>query len=54
MLSQEGELSVICGPSTQRLFPPKQIIAESGTSINSEQSFPGNVLRFTRFYTTNG
>ena len=42
--SQQVELSVICGPSTQQLSPPKQVIAESGTSINLEQSSPGNVL----------
>ena len=39
--SQQGELSVICGPSTQQLVPPKQFIAESGTGINSEQLSPG-------------
>ena len=42
--SQQGELSVICGSSTQQLFPPKQFIAECGLSINSEQSSPSNVL----------
>ena len=41
--SQQGELSVICGPSTQQLFPPKQVIAKSGPSINSDQSSPGNL-----------
>ena len=42
--SRQGELSVICGPSTQQLLPPKQFIAQGGPSINSEQSSPGNVL----------
>ena len=42
--SQQGELSVTCGPSTQQLFPPKQFIVESVPSINSEQSSPRNVL----------
>ena len=42
--SEQGGLLVICGPSTQQLFPPKQVIAESGTSTNSEQSSPGNIL----------
>ena len=42
--SWQGELSVICGPSTQQLLPSKQFIAQGGPSINSEQSSPGNVL----------
>ena len=29
-LSQQGQLSVICSPSTQHLFSPKQVIPESG------------------------
>ena len=41
--SQQGELSVICGCSTQQLFPPKQVIVKSGPSINSDQSSLGNV-----------
>ena len=56
--SQQGELSVICGPSTLQLVPPKQFIAESGTGINSEQLSPGKSysilyhkwLRKTLFY----
>ena len=42
--SRQGELLVICSPSTQQLFPSKQFIAQNGPSINSEQSSPGNVL----------
>ena len=42
--SQQGELLIICSPSNQQLFPPKEVIAKSGTSINSEQSSPGNAL----------
>ena len=37
-------MSIICGLSTQQLFPPKQFIAKSGPIINSEESSPGNVL----------
>ena len=42
--TQQGELLVIYSPSTQQLFPRKHFIAESGLSINSEQSSPGNVF----------
>ena len=41
--SQQGEFSIICGRSTQQLCPPKQVIAKSGSRINSDQSSPGNV-----------
>ena len=42
--SQQGELLAICSPSTQQLFPPKQVIARSATTINSEWSSPVNIL----------
>ena len=44
MSSQESELSFTCSPSNHQLLPSKQFITESGPSINSEQSSPGNVF----------